>query len=57
VAAISVAAIAGYNAFNLDAVGDAADQIAALNLGHGQLITAIGGLVALLGSARLVARA
>jgi hypothetical protein len=57
VTAIAVAAIAGYNAFDLDAFGDAADQMASLNLGHGLLITAIGGLVALLGSARLVARA
>jgi hypothetical protein len=57
VTAIAVTAVAGYNAFNLDDFGEAADQMAALNFGHGLLITAIGGLIALLGSARLVARA
>ena len=43
VAAAIVVVVAGYNAFDLDSVGTASDQMASLEIGHGLLITAIGG--------------
>jgi hypothetical protein len=55
VAAAVVVVIAGYNAFDLDALGTASDQMASLEMGHGLLITAIGGTVAVVGGVRLLA--
>ena len=55
VAAAVVVVVAGYNAFDLDSFGTASDQMASLEMGHGLLITAIGGGVAVVGGVRLVA--
>jgi len=55
VAASVAAVVAGFNAFDLETLGTAADQLASLNVGHGLLLTAIGGIVAVIGSVRLVA--
>ncbi len=57
VAAIAVTVVAGYNAFDLGSLGDASDQLSSLELGHGLVITLIGGLIGVVGGARLVARA
>ena len=55
VAAAIVVVVAGYNAFDLDSFGTASDQMASLEMGHGLLITAIGGGVGIVGGVRLVA--
>lgn len=57
VCAIAITVVAGYNSFDLSAFGAAGDQLASMELGHGLVMTVIGGLVALVGSARAVARA
>jgi hypothetical protein len=55
VAASVTAVIAGFNAFDLQGFGNASDQLASLNVGHGLLITVIGAVVAVIGCVRLVA--
>jgi hypothetical protein len=57
VAGAAVIAVAGYNAFDLDEIGRAGDRLASMQLGHGLLITVIGGVLCLIGAARTVARA
>jgi hypothetical protein len=56
VSAIAITVIAGYNAFDLSAFGHAGDQLASMEMGHGLVMTVIGGIVALVGGARVVAR-
>ena len=51
-----ITVIAAYNAFDLSAFGDAGDQLASLDMGHGLVITVIGGVIAAVGAARAVAR-
>jgi hypothetical protein len=55
VAAVTITVLTGYDAFDLSAFGDAGDQLASLEIGHGLVITVIGGVVAMIGAARVVA--
>jgi len=54
--AIMITVIAAYNAVDLSALGNAGDQLASLEMGHGLVITIIGGVIAAVGAARAVAR-
>ena len=57
VAGVAITVVAGYNAFDLGALGDTSDQTASYELGHGLLMALIGGVLTLVGGARFVGRA
>ena len=54
--AIMLTVIAAYDAVDLSAFGNAGDELASLEMGHGLVITVIGGVLAAVGAARCVAR-